>query len=246
MTKIIIILFLITLTSTTNLRFVEEVNSPPETKDKIKGWAHIDLLSKVAQIIESDWDDIVKKFKTNNSLIIKELIKSSNLETFYGKFKIMTCEGLKIQYYNEFFTKKTNNNFGVKNNQVHLFIEAIQDAKNLESNNIWGNLNIIFNPIDYKDGSVIGVNILINKPDNNFNVIITLNNAKFKLEPDILVEETSKSVNGSIFKNSNYHLMKVPKSLSEDKVKAVLNMYQLISFKMICEIFGIKVDLPKI
>ena len=163
------------------------------------------------------------------------------MEKFYGNFKISICVGLKIQYYDEFFGKK---NFGIDKNNLYLFIEAIQDAKNLEDH-VWGNLNIIFNPINYQDGSVNGVNILINKPDNNFNVVITLNYAKIKLVPDIFVEETSKSVNGSIFKNSNYHLMQVPKGLNNDKIKVVLNMYQLISFKMICEFFGIKVDFIK-
>ena len=246
MKKIIIILSLIILSSTTNLRFLEEFKNPIEIKGKTNSWQHIELLSKAAQNITTSWKDIVEEFKTNSSRIIKELTKGSRLEKFYGHFRIMLYGRLKIQYYDEFLANIKASNFGVDQNEVYLFNQAIQDGKNLEGDNVWGNLNIIFNPIDSRDGSVNGVNILINKLDNNFDVIITINEAKFKLAPDIFVEETSKSVNGSIFKNSNYNLIKVPKSLSNDEVIAVLNMYRLISLKMICEIFGIKVDLPKI
>ena len=62
MKKINIILSLIILSSTTNLRFLEEFKNPIEIKGKTNSWQHIELLSKAAQNITTSWKDILEEF----------------------------------------------------------------------------------------------------------------------------------------------------------------------------------------
>ena len=242
MIKKILILTLITLSLCVNLRFTEE--KPKDQKDKVNGWERIELLSKAAQNIAGGWKEIVGAFKTQSSKKISKLTDGKGFEYFYGHFRIWLCKGLKANYYDEFFKRKAVH-VGVSQKEAHIFKEAVQDAKYMEGH-AWGDLNIVFNPAGKQDGKVIGVNLIINQPGDKFNVMITAMNAKLRLAPDVFVEESFKSVAGGIFEKTNYKLIKMPKGLTVDDVKAVLNMYQLISFKMICEIFGIQVQLPQI
>ena len=242
MLKKILILTLITISLSINLRFADE--KPNDQKDKVNGWERIELLSKAAQNIAGGWKEIVSAFKTTSSKKISKFTEGKGFEYFYGHFRIWLCKGLKAGYYDEFFKRKAIH-VGVPQHEANIFKEAVQDAKFMEGH-AWGDLNIVFNPAGQQDGKVIGVNVIINQPGDKFNIMITSMNARLKLAPDVFVEETSKSVAGGIFEKTNYKLIKMPRGLTIDDVKAVLNMYQLISFKMICEIFGIQVQLPQI
>ena len=106
-------------------------------------------------------------------------------------------------------------------------------------------MDLVFNPSGNEIGTVKGVSLMINRPkDKKYDIIITDMNARFKVAPDIFIEETNKSIAGGIFEGQNQKLITKPKSLSEKELKALLDMYKLLSFKILCDVFGIKVNLP--
>ena len=236
---ILLFLTIISLSTSSNLRFLDG-----EKKNSTSGWERIELLSNAATNLANGWKSIVNAFKTTSSRKLRELTKGKGFEYFYGNFQIWLAKGLKVQFYDEYFKRKASQ-IRVKPNQHHLFLEAVKEVKMMDSNT-WGDVNVVFNPKGKQDGTVIAVNLIINSPGNKYNIMITTMNAEFKLAPDIFIEETFKSVAGGIFEKTDYKLIKMPKGLTIEDVQAVLSMYKLISFKMICDIFGIKVNLPEI
>ena len=74
--------------------------------------------------------------------------------------------------------------------------------------------------------------------------MITNIRAKFKLAPDLFIERTDTSVLGGIFEKGKEKIIKRPKTLTQDELTAILEMYKMVSFKILCEVFGINITPP--
>ena len=91
-----------------------------------------------------------------------------------------------------------------------------------------------------------GITVLINQPEEGkFDIMITDIKAKFKLAPDLFIERTDTSVLGGIFQKGKEKIIKKPKNLTQEELTAILEMYKMVSFKVLCDVFGIKVSIPK-
>ncbi len=236
----LLIIFLISVSFEYHLRFLQ--NSKP-TKKLFKGIENIEALSDTAKSIGGFWQSLTGAFKTTSSKTIKKFADGKGFSHFMGNFDVRVNIGVNEKYYDKYFESKMEL-LKVPFNKKELFIDAVQDAKMMDKH-IWTNMDLVFNPSGKEIGTVKGVSLMVNKRKNKkFDVIITDMNARFKVAPDIFLEETNKSIAGGIFEGQKQRLITKPKSLSEQELKALLDMYKLLSFKILCDVFGIEVSLP--
>ena len=238
--KKLLIIFLISLSLQSHLRFLQ---NPKETKKLFKGIENIETLTDTAKSIGGFWKSLTGAFKTTSSTTIKKFANGKGFSHFMGNFDVRVNIGVNERYYDKYFESKMGL-LKVPLSKKEQFIEAVQDAKFMDKH-IWTNMDLVFNPSGNEIGTVKGVSLMINRPkDKKYDIIITDMNARFKVAPDIFIEETNKSIAGGIFEGQNQRLITKPKSLSEKELKALLDMYKLLSFKILCDVFGIEVSLP--
>jgi len=67
--------------------------------------------------------------------------------------------------------------------------------------------------------------------------------AQFTLAPDIWIMNKGISVLGGIYENNEDYVKYVPRSITEEDIKAVMNFMQVVNFKAIYASLGFR-DLP--
>jgi len=96
---------------------------------------------------------------------------------------------------------------------------------------MWAMNNIMFD-IDLggstKFTSILGAHDWAN---GKYNILICDLQTTFKLAPDMMVIEKSLSAAGGIFESKKDVYKKVPRSLTEDDMKAVMNFFFVLTFK---------------
>ena len=235
----LLIIFLISVSLEYHLRF-----NKFDANKIFKGIENIETLSDTAKSIGGFWQSLTGAFKTKNSHTIKKYANGKGFSHFMGNFDVRVNLGVVEKYYDKYFESKMLL-LGVPSNKKDMFIDAVQDAKMMEKH-IWTNMDIVFNPSGKEIGTVKSVSLIVNRPkDNKYDIIITDMNAKFKVAPDIFLEDTSKSIAGGIFEGQNQKLITKPRGMSEKELKDILEMYKLLSFKILCDVFGIQVNLPE-
>jgi len=150
--------------------------------------------------------------------------------------------GLKAQYLTKFLDH-INERLEVpdKNKKdLKMVVEEIQWA----DDNQWQCFNVIFST--GKGGNVKMAAMIINHDEKNdkYNFIISDVQATFQLSDDMLIVTKSLSVAGGIFSDTKDVIQRIPRNITPDDVKAVLNFFTVISFKNIAENLGVKVDDP--
>jgi hypothetical protein len=81
--------------------------------------------------------------------------------------------------------------------------------------------------------------------NKKFHMLICDISSFFKLADDMMIINKSKSILGGIYENSQDIIKKVPRDLTEEDTKALMNILFVISFKTLAENFGIKLSLPE-
>ena len=217
----IIVITLIAFTLSYNLRFLTgETDIEKQTKDageKINGFQKVENLCNAAEKIGKTWQNLITAFKTTHQKSIKKLTDGKGFDYFHGSSEIFLSFGLKQIHYEKYFLRKSE----------HLLIPKGMRKKFLE----------ITDDAQFMD---------INQPEEGkFDIMITDIKAKFKLAPDLFIERTDTSVLGGIFQKGKEKIIKKPKNLTQEELTAILEMYKMVSFKVLCDVFGIKVSIPK-
>ena len=243
----IIVITLIAFTLSYNLRFLTgETNIEQQTKDageKINGFQKVENLCNAAEKIGKTWQNLITAFKTTHQKSIKKLTDGKGFDYFHGSSEIFLSFGLKQTHYDKYFLRKSEHLL-IPKTMRKKFLEITDDAQFMDKQ-AWNNLELAFNPEESKKDEVKGISILINQPvDNKFDIMITNIRAKFKLAPDLFIERTDTSVLGGIFEKGKEKIIKRPKTLSQDELTAILEMYKMVSFKILCEVFGINITPP--
>ena len=247
----ILLIALLSLTLAFNLRFLqgEENNNNvnqqvAETKEKISGFQKVENLCNAADKISSTWGNIVNAFKTTHQKSIQKMTDGKGFEYFHGSSEIFLAFGLKESHYEKYWSRKAEHLL-IPKDMRKKFLEIADDGLYMDKQ-AWNNLDLAFNPEESKKDEVKGISILINQPvDGKFDVMVTNIRAKFKLAPDLFIERTDTSVLGGIFQKGKEKIIKRPKTLSQDELTAILEMYKMVSFKILCEVFGINIAPPK-
>ena len=56
--------------------------------------------------------------------------------------------------------------------------------------------------------------------------------------------DSKTSVLGLLFEKKEEKIFKRPKTLTQDELTAILEMYTMVSLKILCEVFGINITTP--
>ena len=241
----ILFIALIALSLTFNLRFLQEGStSNSEAKQKVSFFDKVDNICNAANKVGETWGNLVNAFKTTSSKTIKEFTNGKGFDYFHGSSQVFVIAGLKGAYFDKFWTRKAGH-LKLSRDAKKIFVEIGQDSEFMDKQ-AWNKLDLAFNPEENKKDSVKGVSLLVNQPvDGKFDILITDIRATFKLAPDLLIERNEKSVLGGIFSKTKEKIIKKPKTLGQEELTAILDMYKMVSFKVLCDIFGIQVTLPK-
>ena len=247
----IVLIVLISLTVSFNLRFLTNNNNQnttvqgqiQDTKDKITGFQKVENLCNAADKIGKTWQNLVSAFKTTHQKQIKKMTDGKGFEYFHGSSEIFLAFGLRQVHYDKYWQRKADH-LKIPKEMKQKFLEIADDSQFMDKQ-AWNNLDLAFNPEESKKDEVKGVTILINQPvDGKYDVMVTNIRAKFKLAPDLFIERTDTSVLGGIFEKGNEKIIKKPKTLTQDELTAILEMYKMGSFKILCEVFGINITPP--
>ena len=124
------------------------------------------------------------------------------------------------------------------------FLEIVDNSKFIDKQ-AWTLITLAFNPEESEKDEVKGVSIFINQPlEGKYDVMIVNIKGKFKLASDLFIMDSKTSVLGLLFEKKEEKIFKRPKTLTQDELTAILEMYKMISFKLLCEIFDINIYLP--
>jgi len=180
--------------------------------------------------------------KQQKNSTVKEKIAGVGFSQFEQSAQFQKTMGLKAQYLTKFLDH-INERLEVpdKNKKdLKMVVEEIQWA----DDNQWQCFNVIFST--GKGGNVKMAAMIINHDEKNdkYNFIISDVQATFQLSDDMLIVTKSLSVAGGIFSDTKDVIQRIPRNITPDDVKAVLNFFTVISFKNIAENLGVKVDDP--
>ncbi len=236
----IVLIALLSLTFSFNLRFLQAFQQEGEIMNRFQ---KVDNLSKAVDKIISNWGNIMNRFKTTHQGGIKKITDGKRFEYFHGSSEIFFGYGLRQSHYDKYWLKRAEH-FLIPKDMQKAFIEILDDFQFIDKE-VWSIINLAFNPEDSKKDEVKGLGILINQPFEGKYDVMNINiRAKFKLAPDLFIERTDTSVLGDIFKKGKEKIIRKPKTLTEDKISSILEMYNLVSLKILCGFFGVNITPP--
>ena len=246
----IIIITLISLSLSFNLRFLQNKEEISKLNEEIKilgerinKFQKVDNLFDVADKINSTWGNIVNAFKTKHLKQIKKMTNGKGFEYFHGSSEIFPSFGLRQTHYDKYWLRKAEH-LRIPKDMRQNFLEIVDNSKFIDKQ-AWTLINLAFNPEESEKKEVKGVSIFINQPvDGRYDVMIANIRGKFKFASDLFIMDSKVSVLGDIFEKKKEKIFKRPKTLTQDELTAILEMYKMISFKLLCEIFDINIYLP--
>ena len=246
----IIIITLISLSLSFNLRFLqnkEEIYKVNEevknASEKINGFQKVDNLFYVADKISSTWVNLANAFKTKHLKQIKKMTNGKGFEYFHGSSEIFLSFGLRQSHYDKYWLRKAMH-LKIPKDMNQTFLEIVDNSKFIDKQ-AWTLITLAFNPEGSEKNEVKGICILINPPfEGKYDVMIVDVKNKFKLASNLFIMDSKTSVLGDIFEKEEEKIFKRPKSLTQDELTAILEMYTMVSLKILCEVFGINITPP--
>ena len=200
----IIIITLISLSLSFNLRFLQnkeeiyKINQEIKNAGEINTFQKVDNLFDVAKKINSNWGNIVNAFKTKHLKQIKKMTDGKGFEYFYRSSEIFLSFGLREAHYDKYWLRKAEHLL-IPKDMRNKFLELIDDQQFIDKQ-AWTLINLAFNPEESKKDEVKGICIVINQPvDGKYDVMIINIRSKFKLASDLFIIGSKTSVLGDIF-----------------------------------------------
>ncbi len=247
----IIIIILISLSLSFNLRFLQNKEEIYKVNEKVKdtganisGFEKVDNLNNAVDKISSIWVNIVNAFKTKYLKQIKKMTNGKGFEYFHGSSHPSISYGLREKSYDKFWSRKSEN-LQIPKDKRQNFLEIVDNSKFIDKQ-AWTLITLVFNPEGSEKDEVKGICILINSPlKGKYDVMIINIRRTFKLASDLFIMDSKTSVLGGIFEKEEEKIFKRPKSLTQDELTAILEMYTMVSLKILCEVFGINIPPPK-
>ena len=126
-------------------------------------------------------------------------------------------------------------------------VEALLDESEYSEEAAWNEFDMVFDVDSVRDNCKF-CSIIVNhrEEDEKFDVVYTDIQAYFKLAPEIQVIHKSKSILGGIFSSEKDVEKIVPKNLTQNDLFMIFSFFQIISYKLILQQFGVIVDFPKL
>ena len=199
----------------------------------------------IVSAVSDTYKKVVNAFKTGVQSSIVKTITKDGFSKFYGSGKTKVLQGIKEEKGWDKFKTNTLKNMKLPQKYVDE-VEALLDESEYSEGAAWNEFDMLFDVNSVKDNCKF-CSIVVNhrEEDERFDVVYTDLQTDFKLAPDIQVIHKSKSILGGIFSSEKDVEKIVPKNLTQDDLTMIFSFFQIISYKLILQQFGVIVDLPK-
>ena len=238
MNKFFVVLAIaIAAASCKSLRFLEA--------ESMRNLVDIQGACNIVSAISDTYKKVVDAFKTGvKSTVVKTVIKDG-FEKFAGTGKTKVLKGIKEETGWDKFKKNTLKNMKLPQKYVDE-VEALLDESEYSEGAAWNEFDMLFDVGSVKDNCKF-CSIVVNhrEEDERFDVVYTDLQTDFKLAPDIQVIHKSKSILGGIFSSEKDVEKNVPKNLTQNDLTMIFSFFQMISYKLILQQFGVIVNFPK-
>ena len=171
------------------------------------------------------------------------MTNGKGFEYFYRSSEIFLSFGLRQTHYDKYWLRKAEHLL-IPKDKTQNFWEIVDNSKLIDKQ-AWTFITLAFNPEESEKDEVKGVSIFINQPlEGKYDVMIVNIKGKFKLASDLFIMDSKTSVLGLLFEKKEEKIFKRPKTLTQDELTAILEMYTMVSLKILCEVFGINITTP--
>ena len=238
MNKFFVVLAIaIAAASCKSLRFLEA--------ESMRNLVDIQGACNIVSAISDTYKKVVDAFKTGVKSSIVQTITKDGFGKFIGGGKSKVLKGIKEETGWDKFKKNTLKNMKLPQKYVDE-VEALLDESEYSEGAAWNEFDMLFDVDSAKD-SCKYCSIVINhrEEDERFDVVYTDIQSDFKLAPDIEVIHKSKSILGGIFSSEKDVERRVPKNLNQNELTMIFSFFQMISYKLILQQFGVIVNFPK-
>lgn len=207
----------------------------------------LDLISGAVGKVVGMWGDICGAFGTTSSSYIKSTELGKGFDYFAGSASVTITAGIRNDEAYEKYSERLAKRLRVPEDQKEFILDILADAQ-LSDQQVWTSFDMLFDVNSTENDKVKYATVLANHNEETgkYDAIATDLKADFKLTPDVLIIHESKSYVGGIFSTEKDKRIKVPKNLDEDQLKAIFQFFQIVSLKVIAELFGYKVNFPKL
>ena len=238
MNKFFVVLAIaIAAASCKSLRFLEA--------ESMRNLVDIQGACNIVSAVSDTYKKVVDAFKTGVQSSIVKTITKDGFDKFHGSGKTKVSKGVKETGW-EKFTKNTLKNMKLPQKYVDE-VESLLDEAEYSEGAAWNEFDMLF-AVDSVTDNCKFCSIIVNhrEEDERFDVVYTDIQADFKLAPEIQVIHKSKSILGGIFSSEKDVEKKVPKNLTQNDLTMIFSFFQIISYKLILQQFGVIVNFPKI
>ena len=238
MNKFFVVLAIaIAAASCKSLRFLEA--------ESMRNLVDIQGACNIVSAISDTYKKVVDAFKTGVKSSIVQTITKDGFGKFIGGGKSKVLKGIKEETGWDKFKKNTLKNMKLPQKYVDE-VEAILDEAEYSEGAAWNEFDMLFDVGSVKDNCKF-CSIVVNhrEEDERFDVVYTDIQSDFKLAPDIEVIHKSKSILGGIFSSEKDVEKNVPKNLTQNDLTMIFSFFQIISYKLILQQFGVIVNFPK-
>lgn len=230
-------ILLATSVSSKKLRFLADVGAIGK----------IDLIAGAVGKVCGMWQDICGAFSTKFSSYIKSTELGKGFDYFYGSASISVTAGIRNDTAYETYSSRLVKRLKVPSEQQEAIADILADAQ-LADSQAWTSFDMLFDVDSKEKDKVKYASVLVNynEKTGKYDAIATDLKADFTLAPDVTIIHESKSYVGGIFSKEKEYEVKKPKKLDEDQLQAIFQFFQIVSMKVLANIFGYKLQFPKL
>lgn len=235
----VLFLLALSLICCKHLRFMEDAAAAGQTAKSFKGFEN---LSKGVGQVCGMWNDIVGAFKTTHSSVIKKLIPGEGFRKISLSTSYMSAGGFRMTAWDSVWARKLPL-FGLTDEERLKKVMDYLEFAQFSDSATWASTNLGFNTEEGSRDNVKSITLLTNvRDDNKFDMTIIDFSLAFKLQPDIQWVSTAGSYAGGIFENQKDELIEVPRTLKDEDVTAIMEMFKLLSLKAIASLAGVTLE----
>jgi len=191
------------------------------------------------------WKSIADAFKTIKKEEIKERITGEGFAEYNAKSRYIRSIGIPKSYW-ETYKKQFMDLTGVaKNPIVKPEIETLLKMADFIQDNAWNTNDFTF---DMDKGGSCSNFVCMTRFDSviaKYHIMATVVDGTFQLAPNIWIYSKYSSIAGGIVETTKVVTKRVPRSITQDDVKAVNAMMLLTSINIMQENFGMPKTLPE-
>eukprot|EP00827_Trimyema_finlayi_P006740 TRINITY_DN813_c0_g1_i1.p1 TRINITY_DN813_c0_g1~~TRINITY_DN813_c0_g1_i1.p1 ORF type:complete len:651 (-),score=271.04 TRINITY_DN813_c0_g1_i1:49-2001(-) len=190
------------------------------------------------------WTGFVNAFKSSKSTQIVGQLEGKGFSYYRQSASIQKIGGLDPSYLDTFLSHLLVR-IKVPEHRVEEVKYVIMDCIFMEGTD-WKIYDNVFDK-DTK-GTAKMVQLMMNRDENTgkTNWLIADLEGEFKLAPDLLYVQTSKSIAGGIWSSSKVEIKTVPKAMTQADLEAFYAFFWIIAQKEIGEKVGLQLNYPKL